>query len=83
MKRRILHALGATVVIVAASGTSQAQQAETVQSLISKGYVVVSSFEGPAGPGIFLQRADSLYFCLATETPNSTDVRTQYCKPVH
>jgi hypothetical protein len=59
------------------------QQSETVQSLISKGYVVVSSFFNQAGPGIFLQKADSLYFCVATETPNSTDLRTQYCKPVH
>jgi hypothetical protein len=62
---------------------AQQPPAETVQSLIGKGYAVVSSFASQVGPGIFLQKADSLYLCFASETPNSTDVKTQYCKPVH
>ena len=75
-----------TAALLAASvGPAFAQQqpaTETVQSLIGKGYSVVSSFASQIGPGIFLQKADSLYLCFASETANSTDVKTQYCKPV-
>jgi len=32
---------------------------------------------------VFLQKKDALYFCALTETANSPDLTTRYCKPVH
>jgi hypothetical protein len=55
----------------------------TVQSLISDGYVVSSSWMSPIGPAIVLQKSDKLYLCFVTERPDSPDIATKYCKPVH
>ena len=56
--------------------------AETVTTLLAKGYQVVSSYQSQIGPGLFLQRVETLYLCFVQETPNTPELRTQYCKPV-
>ena len=66
--------LGVTVV--------PAQQPVTVKSLLAQDFTVVSTVPSPAGPGVFLQKKDRLFFCVVAETPNSTTVATRYCKPV-
>jgi hypothetical protein len=74
------------VMLVLLSGqamTASGQEKITVTSLISDGYQVVSSFPTNIGPGVFLQKAGSLYVCFVSETPVSPDVKTNYCKPVH
>jgi predicted CoA-binding protein len=59
----------------------------TVESLVKEGYEIVGVFPSSAGPGFVLQFEDEqgvrLMMCFASETPQSADVATQYCKPVH
>lgn len=59
----------------------------TVESLVKEGYEIVSVFPSSAGPGFVLQFEDEqgvrIMMCFASETPQSADVATQYCKPVH
>jgi hypothetical protein len=43
---------------------------------------VTGVIASPAGPGLFLHKADKLMFCVVAETPTSADVATRYCKPV-
>jgi hypothetical protein len=62
---------------------AQPSTAETVQSLLTNGYAVTASYQSPIGPGLFLQKGDALYLCFVLETPNSTELKTQYCKAVH
>jgi hypothetical protein len=69
--------------IAAGSISARADDAETVQSLLSKGYMVVSAFMSTIGPGLFLQKEDSLYLCFASEKPDTKELTTKYCKPVH
>ncbi len=60
-----------------------AQQSTTVTSLLKDGFTLVSTIPSPAGPGLFLVKADKMIFCVIAETPTSKDVATRYCKPVH
>jgi len=59
----------------------------TVESLVTEGYEVISVFPSTAGPGMLLEFADEsgvkLMMCFVAETPQSQDITTQYCKPVH
>src|SRR4051794_33356992 len=55
----------------------------TVQSLISDGYAVASAWMSSIGPGFILQKADKVFLCFVTERPDSPEVVTNYCKPVH
>jgi hypothetical protein len=73
----------AAAMLIAAAPVARADEAETVQSLLSKGYMVVSAFMSTIGPGLFLQKEDSLYLCFASEKPDTKELTTKYCKPVH
>jgi hypothetical protein len=73
----------AATLLAAGTLSPRADDADTVQSLLSKGYMVVSSFMSTIGPGLFLQKEDSLYLCFASEKPDTKELTTKYCKPVH
>jgi hypothetical protein len=75
--------IAAAMMIAAGTVSARADDADTVQSLLSKGYMVVSSFMSTIGPGLFLQKEDSLYLCFASEKPDTKELTTKYCKPVH
>ena len=60
-----------------------AQDAMTVEGLVREGYEVKAAFPSNAGPGLVLQKGDAVVMCFVAETKKSTDVATQYCKPVH
>ena len=75
---RMLALLGGAV----ATGAAFAQTPVTVQSLLEQEFQVVGATIIPAGAGVFLQKKDKLFFCVAAETPTSADVATRYCKPV-
>ena len=61
---------------------SASAQQPTVQNLLSQDFAVVGAITSPAGPGLFLRKADKLFLCFVTETPQSAAVTTKYCKPV-
>ena len=65
------------------AGQAEAQAPVTVDLLLAQGFAVVAAIPSNAGPGLFLQKGASLYVCFVAETPTSTAVNTQYCKPVH
>jgi hypothetical protein len=66
------------------AASAAAQEKMTVQSLIGQDFQVVASiFNQGSGTSVFLQKKDKLYFCALLETPNSPDLSTRYCKPVH
>jgi hypothetical protein len=73
------------VALIMLAGASLAASAEgpNVQALLADGFAVVGVMPSPAGPGLFLQKADKLFACFVAETPTSPDLRTRYCKPVH
>jgi hypothetical protein len=75
--------LVAATLLAAGAVPARADDADTVQSLLSKGYMVVSAFMSTIGPGLFLQKEDSLYLCFASEKPDAKELTTKYCKPVH
>ena len=75
---RMLALMGGVV----ATGAAFAQTPVTVQSLLDQEFQVVGTAIIPAGAGVFLQKKDKLFFCVAAETPTSPDVATRYCKPV-
>jgi hypothetical protein len=75
---RMLALMGGVV----ATGAAFAQTPVTVQSLLDQEFQVVGTAIIPAGAGVFLQKKDKLFFCVAAETPTSADVATRYCKPV-
>jgi hypothetical protein len=60
-----------------------AADAPTVQALLADGYAVVAAIPTQIGPGLFLQKGDNLFACFVSETPESPDLKTNYCKPVH
>src|SRR5262245_56664068 len=62
---------------------SLAQDALTVEGLVREGYEVKAAFPSNAGPGLVLQKGDAVVMCFVAETKKSTDVATQYCKPVY
>jgi H+/gluconate symporter-like permease len=70
--------------VVAASGTGAAlaQTPVTVKALLDQEFQVVGTVASHAGPGMFLQKKDKLFFCVVAETATSPDVATRYCKPV-
>ena len=78
--RALLVASLALVAVGMAS--ARADDAATVQGLLGKGYMVVSSFMSTIGPGLFLQKEDSLYLCFVSEKPDTSELTTKYCKPV-
>ena len=65
------------------ASSALAEDAMTVQSLLAGGYSVVSSMSSQIGPGLFLQKGDSLYLCFVTEKPDAPEITTAYCKPIH
>ena len=77
------RAVIAAALAVAAAPGALAQQKQTVQSLLKDGFALVSTIPSPAGPGLFLVKGDTMFFCVVAETPTSADVATRYCKPVH
>lgn len=77
-------------VTVAGLSTIQAVAADgkpTVESLVKDGYEIINVFPSSAGPGFVLQFEDEagprIMMCFVSEKPQSPDVTTQYCKPVH
>jgi hypothetical protein len=76
--RRIFVAL----VLALAATQAFAQEGVTVTSLIAEGYEVKGVIPSSAGPGILLQKDQSLVMCFVAETPESATIATQYCKPV-
>jgi len=70
------------VLVLAATQTALAAETKNVQSLMDEGYTVVGVIPSQAGPGVFLQKGNSLAFCCVAETPGSAAVDTRYCKPV-
>jgi len=82
VKRFLLTALG----MIAAAGVGSAAMAEdaaTVDTLLAQGYTVVAAISSQIGPGVFLQKGQSLELCFVAETQGSPSVTTRYCKPVH
>ena len=77
----MIRALALLASVLAANAAS-AQSPVTVQSLLDQEFQVVGTAIIPAGAGVFLQKKDKLFFCVAAETPTSPDVATRYCKPV-
>lgn len=60
-----------------------AQDKPTVEGLLKQGYEVVGVFPSNAGPGLVLENDDDkVMICFVAETSQSTDITTQYCKPV-
>jgi hypothetical protein len=71
------------IAALSVGGASAASaQAVSVQSLISQDFVVVGVIPSQAGPGLFLQKKDKMFFCVVAETTTSENVDTRYCKPV-
>lgn len=78
-----LRIVGAAAVVTASvTGAALAQTAVTVQSLLDQEFQIVGTIASQAGPGLFLQKKDKLFFCVVAETVASLDVATRYCKPV-
>jgi hypothetical protein len=77
MRRNI--ALLAALVLTATQ-TAASAQSMSVQSLMGDGFAGI--IPSPAGPGVFLQKGNSLVVCFVAEKPGSAAVDTQYCKPV-
>jgi hypothetical protein len=73
-------ALGGLLCIGSAAS---AAETTTVDTLLAEGYTVVAAVTSQIGPGVFLQKGQSLQLCFVSETPNSPAVTTRYCKPVH
>jgi H+/gluconate symporter-like permease len=76
--------IAGAVAVAAASGTGAAlaQAPVTAKSLLDQEFQVVGTVASHAGPGVFLQKKDKLFFCVVAETAASPDVATRYCKPV-
>ena len=75
--------LATCALMAACTGAARADETVTVQSLIGDGSTVASSFVSQIGPGLFLQKGDKLFLCFVTERPDTKDLTTKYCKPVH
>jgi len=79
MARKLVFTIA--LLLSASSFTASAQNV-TLESLMNEGYTVAGVIPSPAGPGVFLQKSQSLVVCFVAETPSSPTVATQYCKPV-
>src|SRR5512140_936275 len=57
--------IAGAVAVAAASGTGAAlaQTPVTVRSLLDQEFLVVGTVASQAGPGVFLQKKDKLFFC--------------------
>ena len=77
----MLRYLVASGMLLAAAQAVSAQ-GTTVQSFLQQGYTIVGVFPSSAGPGLFLQKGDSLFVCFVAEEQGSPTAATQYCKPV-
>jgi hypothetical protein len=78
-----LRIAGTVAVVVASSASAAlAQTPVTAKSLLDQEFQVVGAIASQAGPGLFLQKKDKLFFCVVAETATSPDVATRYCKPV-
>lgn len=78
---RLVTLLAAAVLFVGGASAASAQTV-SVQSLLSQDFVVVGTIPSQAGPGLFLQKKDKMFFCVVAETKTSENVDTRYCKPV-
>jgi hypothetical protein len=78
-----LRPLLALMIALAGTAVSVAQEADTVESLLKDGYEIRAAFPSNAGPGLVLQKGEDVMMCFVAETPESPDIATQYCKPVH
>ena len=66
-----------------ASGIAAWAQKMSVQSLLNDGYTIAGITTSQNGGGlVYLQKGSTLMLCFVAETPSSTTVHTQYCKPV-
>jgi hypothetical protein len=77
------RALALATAVLFTSAAAALGQPETVQSLLKAGYTVVGVIPSTAGAGVFLVKGDQLVACFVVETPQSAEVTTRYCKPVH
>ena len=78
MKRILLAAA-----FVASSMPFAHAEGVTVDSLLKQGFEIKAAFPSNAGPGVVLQKGDAAFMCFVAETKASSDIATQYCKPVH
>ena len=69
--------------LILAASAAHADQGLTVDSLLKQGYEIKAAFPSKAGPGLVLEKSDQVMMCFVAETPDSAEVATQYCKPVH
>ena len=81
--RRCFHALAGFFFAFVSAGAVSAADKVTVQSLVSDGYTIASGWMSPIGPALVLQKADKVFLCFATEKPDTAEIVTNYCKPVH
>jgi hypothetical protein len=82
MKNLVVGSL-ALVAFAWLGSAARAEEAATVDSLLAQGYTVVGAITSQIGPGVFLEKGQSLELCFISETPSSVAVTTRYCKPVH
>jgi hypothetical protein len=76
-------ALAAGIVLASAIAAAAQNQKTNVQSLLNDGYTIAGITTSQTGGGlVYLQKGSALMLCFVTETPTSTTVDTQYCKPV-
>jgi len=76
-------ALAAGILLASLVAASAQNQKTSVQSLLNDGYTIAGVTTSQKGGGlVYLQKGNTLMLCYVTETPNSTAVDTQYCKPV-
>jgi hypothetical protein len=73
----------AFVAFACAGSGASAEEAATVDTLLAQGYTVVGAITSQIGPGVFLEKGQSLELCFVSETQSSPAVTTRYCKPVH
>jgi hypothetical protein len=73
----------AVITFAGVGSAARAEEAPTVDTLLAQGYTVVAAITSQIGPGVFLQKGQSLELCFVAETPNSPSMTTRYCKPVH
>jgi len=71
------------LLVVATAVAAHAADKPTVAGLVKDGYEIKGLTPSNAGPGILLQKGDDVVMCFVAETPDSPDIATQYCKPVH
>jgi hypothetical protein len=70
------------VMALALLASSAQARSQNVAALLKDGFTLASTIPTSAGPGLFLVKAEKLFFCVVAETEKSADVATRYCKPV-